>query len=95
MTRALATLALLRAWYGGPPLGPLSQTLVRAIAISAAACVAAAALPQFGAGRWGSLVDLALGGTLYGAVALLGIALAGDDAQRGALRSMLRRLTRR
>jgi putative peptidoglycan lipid II flippase len=95
VANALATLVLLRAWYGGPALGRLAQSVARAVAIAAVAGVAAAALPPFGVGRWGLVIDLMVGGTLFGGVSLVGIALAGDDAQRGALRAILRRLFRR
>jgi putative peptidoglycan lipid II flippase len=92
---AAATLGFLRAWYAGPPLAPIAGTVARAIAISAAAAGAAAVVPPLGEGRLGALVDLALGGAVFAIVSLVGLWIAGDEAQRGALRTVLRRLTRR
>jgi peptidoglycan biosynthesis protein MviN/MurJ (putative lipid II flippase) len=88
---ALATLVLLRAWYGGPSLAALAKTVARAIAISAVAGAAAGALPPLAEGRWGTLLDLALGGAAFAIATLVGIQLFGDDAQRDALRRLSRR----
>jgi putative peptidoglycan lipid II flippase len=92
---AAATLAFLRVWYGGPSLGALARTVARALAIAAVAGAAAAAIPSLGEGRWGALLDLALGGALFATVSLAGIRWFGDDAQRGALQRITRRLRSR
>jgi len=91
---AAATLVLGRAWYGGPPLGPLASTIARATAIAAVAGAAAAAIPEFAPGRWGALIDLALGGTVFAVAALVGIQMGGDASQREALHAMARRVSR-
>jgi putative peptidoglycan lipid II flippase len=91
VANALATIAMLRVWYGGPPLGPLARTVARAVAISAAAGGIASLVPPLGAGRLGNLLDLAVGGAVFGIAVLVGVALAGDDAQRAALRRFARR----
>jgi len=92
---AVATLALLRAWYGGPALGALVRTSGRAVVIAAAAAVAAAWVPPISEGRLGTLLDLVLGGAAFAIMSLLGIHLVGDDAQRDALRRITRRLRSR
>jgi putative peptidoglycan lipid II flippase len=91
---AAATLVLLRGWYSGPPLGPLARTVARALAISGVAALAAAAIPSLASGRWGALLDLAVGSAVYGVAALVGIQLAGDVSQREALHAVARRLSR-
>jgi putative peptidoglycan lipid II flippase len=95
VANAVATVALLRVWHGGPALGPLTRTIGRAVAISAVAGLAAAAIPPLAAGRWGALLDLALGGAVFGVAALVGIQLGGDASQREALRTVARRVARR
>ncbi len=92
---ALATLVLLRVWFGGPSLSALGQTTVRASAIAALAGLAAGALPRLGAGWLAALGDLALGGALFALVALAGVQLVGDAPMRGAVRAIVRRLLRR
>ena len=89
---AFATLLLLRVWYGGPPLGPLARTVARALAITLVAALAGAAVPPLeAAGRWWWLLYLMLGGSVFATVSLVGILIAGDDAQRGALRRFTRK----
>ena len=94
-TNAVATLAFLRVWYGGPSLGALARTSARALAIAAVAAAFAAATPMLASGRWGMLLHLALGGAVFGVVAITGIQVAGDASQREALRGIARRLARR
>jgi putative peptidoglycan lipid II flippase len=94
VANALATLVFLRAWYGGPPLGALARTVARAIAIAGIAGAAAWWVPPLAAGRVGAALELAVGGALFGAIALLGIQLAGDAAQRSALHALARRIAR-
>jgi putative peptidoglycan lipid II flippase len=92
---AVATLALLRAWHGGPALGALVRTSGRAVVIAAAAAVAAAWVPPISEGRLGILLDLVLGGAAFAIMSLLGIHFVGDDAQRDALQRITRRLRSR
>jgi putative peptidoglycan lipid II flippase len=90
-TAAVATLALLRLWHGGPPLGPLAGTLARALAVAAPAALAAgwvAARPGHPAGA------LLAGGAGFLLVAIPGIWIAGDEATREVLRRLGRRLRR-
>jgi putative peptidoglycan lipid II flippase len=89
---AIATLVLLRARYGGPPLGLLARSFARAAAIAAIAGLAAVWLPPLGPGRLGALLDLAAGGAVFAVAVLVGIQLFGDDAQRDALRRIARRI---
>jgi putative peptidoglycan lipid II flippase len=90
---ALATLGFLRAWYGGPSLLALARTVARAVVIAAIAGLAVIGIPPLdGGGRWGALSDLVLGSAGFAIVSLVGIHLAGDDAQRGALQRIARRL---
>ena len=92
VANALATLVLLRVWYGGPPLGPLVGSVARAVGIAAVAALAGTVVPPIGEGRWSLLLDLVLGGTVFAIVSLVGIRIAGDDAQRDALGRILRRI---
>jgi putative peptidoglycan lipid II flippase len=91
---AAATIAFLRAWYGGPSLAALARSVARAVAIAAVAGAAAAAIPPLGEGRSGALIDLALGGALFAILSLVGIHWFGDYAQREALQRILRRVLR-
>ncbi len=98
---ALATLALARRRHGAPQLLPLLATLLRALL----ATLPAAALAWLGADIAASQsglattprawLELALGGTLYAAVALPLFLLVGDAASREILRRLLRQLARR
>ena len=94
---AIATLVFLRQRYGGPPLGPLAQSVARASAIAAIAGLAAAALPPLGSGTVGAAIDLAVGGGVFAVVALAGVQLVGDAsharraARDRAARAALRR----
>jgi putative peptidoglycan lipid II flippase len=92
---AIATVVFLRGWYGGPALGRLARSIARAVAISAVAALAAAAIPPLAPGRWGALLDLALGGAVFAALSLAGIRGFGDESQRGALQQAARRIFRR
>jgi putative peptidoglycan lipid II flippase len=92
---ALATIVLVRVWYGGPSLAALARTVARAVAVAAVAGAAAAAIPPLGEGRIGALLDLAAGGALFGILSLVGIHFFGDAAQREALHRILRRIARR
>lgn len=92
---AIATLVLLRARHGGPPLAAIATTTARAAGIAGIAGLAAVALPPLGSGKLGALLDLAVGGALFAAVALAGVQLVGDPPLRSAVRGIARRLLRR
>jgi putative peptidoglycan lipid II flippase len=87
---ALLTLAWARHRFGGPRLGPLLSTGLRAGVGGALAALAAAGVQTGVAGS--GIADLALGGGVFAVVAVaLGWGL-GDDAMRGALRAGLLRI---
>jgi putative peptidoglycan lipid II flippase len=92
---ALATLALLRRLHGGPSLGALGVTALRAAAVAALAGAVAAAVPPAGSGALGALLQLALGGAVFGAAAVAGLYWFGDPSQRAALRALMRPLRRK
>jgi putative peptidoglycan lipid II flippase len=98
---ALATVLLGRRLHGAPALRPLGASFARAAAIGLGAGAAAHLALRGQAGLLGAILDLALGGAAFGVVALTGVALAGDEALRAALRrlaapalALLRRLRR-
>jgi putative peptidoglycan lipid II flippase len=96
VTNAIATLVLLRARHGGPALGAVAGTTVRAAVIAVIAGLAAAALPPPGIpGAVGALIHLGLGGGVFGLVALAGVQLVGDAPMRNAVRLIARRVRRR
>jgi peptidoglycan biosynthesis protein MviN/MurJ (putative lipid II flippase) len=89
------TLLLLRALHGGPSLDALARSGARAVAIAGVAGAVAFVLPSFGPGLAGALLDLGVGGAVFAALALFGVHTAGDEAQRGAIAAVTRRLRRR
>ncbi len=89
------TLFLLRALHGGPSLDALARTGTRAVAIAGVSGTVAFVIPPFGTGLVGALLDLAVGGAVFGGLALLGIQAVGDAPQREAVAAVLRRLMRR
>jgi putative peptidoglycan lipid II flippase len=96
---ALATLGLARALHGGPALGPLLTTALRATACAALAGALAAGLLALlswpGPGALGALLALGLGGACYAAALLLAIRFIGDAALRGAMGRLVQPLRRR
>jgi hypothetical protein len=92
---ALATLGYARRCYGGPALGPIAASGGRTLAIATPAALAAFACLGGRPGTLGALLDLAIGGAVFAAVAGLGIAAFGDAALRDALRRIGARLARR
>jgi putative peptidoglycan lipid II flippase len=96
---AVLTLVLARAFHGAPALGELAVSLLRTGAVAAVAGYAAryAALGQPGAR--GALLDLAIMGGVFVAVAAPGVFLVADRATRDAalalFASLLRRVRRR
>lgn len=88
---ALATLGYARWLHGGPAIGPIFVSGLRAVGIGAGAGIAAHAATRGRTGTLGALIDLGIGGGVFAAVAGLGIALLGD----AALRSMVSGLGRR
>jgi putative peptidoglycan lipid II flippase len=92
---ALATLWLARRLHGAPHLTPLAATGARALAIGALAAVVAGLVPvPFGQGAFGAILELAVGGLVFGGVALAGVRLLGDPPMRGAVERFWRRLRR-
>jgi putative peptidoglycan lipid II flippase len=93
---ALATLALARWIHGAPSLGGLGLSVLRAIVVALAAALAASAALPGQAELAGSLLDLAVGGVVFLAVATLGVVLLADaptrEAWLGLLRGLLERL---
>lgn len=98
---ALATLALARRLHGGPPLGRLLVSGLRAAGVALVATVAALSVQQARSawlpldGALGSAADLGLGGLAFAAAALATLPWIGDEALRGSLSRLLRRVTRR
>jgi len=89
------TLGLARRLHGAPQLGRLLASGLRATAIAALASVAGAATLGDRPGTSGALVDLAIGFSVYGAVALALSFVIGDQPLRDALRRQARRFARR
>ncbi|HEY8494087.1 MAG TPA: murein biosynthesis integral membrane protein MurJ [Myxococcota bacterium] len=89
---ALATVLYARWRHGGPELRPIVATGARALAIAAPAAGAAALLVEGRSGTLGALLDLALGGAAFAAVAGAGIAALGDAALREPFARLARRL---
>jgi putative peptidoglycan lipid II flippase len=92
---ALATLLLARRLHGAPKLGPLAASTLRALGIAAAAALAGGACVRHRPGTVGALLDLGIGGTVFAAVAAVGIWTLGDRPLRQATARALRRLVRR
>jgi putative peptidoglycan lipid II flippase len=93
---AVATLLLARRLHGGPDLAALASTGARAFAIAALAGVATWMVPAPAAEAWwGPPVELAIGGSVFAAVALGGVYGIGDRPMREALDRLLARISRR
>ncbi len=98
---ALATLALARRRHGAPRLLPLLGTLMRTLAASLPAAGLAWFVADIVAVRSGlgttprALLELAVGGALYPALALPALLWIGDEPTRALLRRTLRRALRR
>jgi hypothetical protein len=90
-----ATLLLLRALHGGPSLDAIARTGARAVAIALAAGVVAMLVPSLGSGAIGAVMQLVVGGAVFGGVALVGVRMIGDAPQREAVGAVTRRLRRR
>ena len=96
---ALATLLLARRLHGAPRLLPLLGTLLRALGASLPAGAIAWLIADIVATRSGlgvtphALLELAVGGTLYAALALPLLYALGDAPTRELLRSAARRAT--
>jgi len=92
---ALATLLLARWLHGGPDLGRLLATTLRAALVaSCAALVTTVAVRAAPSGSAGALLALGGGGLVYAGVVALGAFTLGDDSMRDALRRLLRRRQR-
>jgi putative peptidoglycan lipid II flippase len=91
---ALLTLVLARVLHGAPGLLALSSTALRAIAISVVASLCATWILLDRAAHPNPALDLLIGGSVFGVVAVIGVLTIGDAAMRGMLSSLLRRLRR-
>jgi len=91
VVNTLVTLLLARRLHGAPHLGQLSLSAARATAIAALACAAGAATQPGRPGTYGALIDLGLGFTAYGVVALALVFVLGDAPLRAAMRRRVRR----
>jgi len=93
-TNALLVLGWARWRFGGPALTPLLGSALRAGAVAVVAAVAAGWVQAGGLSKAAALVDLALGGAVFAAVALAGVFTVGDAPTRQAVRRILARLRR-
>jgi putative peptidoglycan lipid II flippase len=92
---ALLTLALARWFHGAPGLGELLVSLLRTGAVAAVAGYAASRAALGRPGHTGALLDLAIEGAVFVAVAAPGVVLAADRATRDALRALIANLWKR
>ena len=79
---ALATLVLGRVLHGGPDLGALLSSALRAGAVAAAAVWVTGRVPMERPGTLGALIDAAVGGAAFLAVAIPGVALLVPSLRR-------------
>ena len=89
---ALATLIWARVRHGAPRLLPLLESAGRTLLAAVPAAWAAHFVMPGGEGRFGAFMDLGIGGGVFGMIAVGGVFAWGDDATRGFLRSLARRL---
>ncbi len=87
-----ATLLWARMRFGGPDLGPVLVTTVRATGVGVASGAAGWAALASGASELGPYAALALGGSCAGVVAVVAIRLFGDELMRSILASVARRV---
>jgi putative peptidoglycan lipid II flippase len=92
---ALATLVWARVRFGGPDLGALLATALRAAFLCGPAALAGAWVQLERPGNAGALLDLATGGLAFGVVGFLALRFAGDDVMRETAEGLTRRLTAR
>ena len=89
---AIGTLLLALWLHGAPRLGALAASGARSLVITALAGAAGAATQLGRPGLIGALLDLGLGFTVFGAVALALVFVLGDAPLRDAMRRQVRRL---
>lgn len=93
---ASITLFWLRIRCGAPHLIPIASTLLRTLTITTAAGTATyLTLHALNSGDWMPLLSLALGGLIFGTLALIGIWLIGDAPVRQGLNRLAAKLNRR
>jgi len=92
---ALGTLLLALWLHGAPRLRSLAGSGARSLVITALAGVAGASTQLGRPGLSGALLDLGLGFTVFGAVALALVFVLGDAPLRETMRRQARRLGRR
>jgi len=95
VANALGTLLLALWLHGAPRLGSLAASGARSLAITALAALAGAATQLGRPGTSGALLDLGLGFTVFGAVALALVFVLGDAPLRDAMRRQARRFAPR
>jgi hypothetical protein len=91
---AIATLVLARHRHGAPRLLGLLGTFVRSVGVALAAGLLGREVLRGGPGFSGAMVDLALGGAVFAAVAGLGVVVLGDAPMREGVARVLRRWKR-
>ncbi len=91
VVNTLITLLLARWLHGAPDLGRLTASGARATLIAVLAAAAGAATRPGRPGTYGALIDLGLGFTAYGVVALGLVFVLGDAPLRASMRRQVRR----
>lgn len=89
------TVGWARVRFEGPRLAPVGGTILRGLVITGAAAMAASYWAPVSTGFWGALLELAVGGGLYGAVAALGLIVLGDREAKQGLKGILSRRRKR
>ena len=89
-----ATLVWARLRYGGPALGALAATALRALVLAIPAGVLGGLARMHGPGTAGAMLDLVLGGAVFAGVALGGARWFGDELMRATLRQAMGRVGR-
>jgi putative peptidoglycan lipid II flippase len=92
---AILTLLLARRFHGAPALGELAVSLLRTGSIALLAGAAARWAMPDRPGHLGALLDLAVAGTAFLAIAVPGVAFAADRATRDATLALWQRVRRR
>ena len=94
-TNALATLIYGRFRHGAPGLLPLLGSGLRVLPVALGAAWAGEFVLAERTGTVGAMVDLVVGGTVFGGIALAGAWIFGDAPTRATLGRLLARLRRR
>lgn len=89
---AVLVLVWARLRFGGPALLPLLDSALRAAVVAAVAALAARQVQWGGFSKSEALLDLAVGGGVFAALALAGVFTVGDAPTRAAVRQHLARV---